>query len=68
MVRVSGWDDWRERVTDRQPAQEGRTYIKLPDLVEEYLIRDDDGHVLGRLSIRQLIHPERLFLEAWIHE
>jgi hypothetical protein len=63
----ASWDDMREAVTDRQKGAESVKYPKFPDWVEEHLIRDDDGRILGKIVVRTLVHPERkLFVEMGI--
>lgn len=64
---ATSWDDMREGVTDKQPAAESLKYPKFPDWVEEHIVRDEQGVVIGKLVVRRLIHPERkTFVEMGI--
>ena len=53
------WEGMREGVTDKQPAAESVRYINAPDFVEEHLIRDEGGRILGKLIAKQLLQPDR---------
>lgn len=52
---MSSWDDLKLAVQDNQPGAEHLSYRRGCWWVEECLIRDEDGRVIGRMMARTLI-------------
>ena len=53
----TSWDDLRAKTTDGQKAAEYVTYRAGCWQVEEYLIRNEDNGIVGKVVTRTLVSP-----------